>query len=288
MRRPFSLAGVDLPRRGPGARELGLALPPARMPRVRDRRPLKRWTYLGAYGPDLMLCAGDARVGPLPIRWWAVAEPGRPLAERTTVVASGGVELDRERLHVSARGVRIELQLEAAGEPMEVASPSGDSYIWTEKLPVTARGTVEVGGRRHDVDLPGLVDDSAGYHARETAWKWSAGVGSTDDGRALAWNLVTGVHDAPRESERTVWVDGVPAEVGEVEFEPDLSALRSAAANGGASLEFSEWSARESRLNVGVFRNVYRQPFGTFAGELPGGLRLASGYGVMEEHDARW
>jgi hypothetical protein len=255
------------------------------MPRLRDRRPLKRWTYLGAFGPELMLCAGDALVGALPIRWWAVAEPGRPLSERTTVVASGGVALDRRRLQVKARGVRIELELEPAGEPMEVASPSGGSYIWTEKLPVTARGIVDVGGRRHEVELPGLVDDSAGYHARETAWKWSAGVGSTDDGRALAWNLVTGVHDAPRDSERTVWVDGAPVEVGPVEFEPGLSALRFAE---GGGLAFSEWSARESRLNVGVFRNVYRQPFGTFSGELPGGLRLASGYGVMEEHEARW
>lgn len=255
------------------------------MPRLRDRRPLKRWTYLGAFGPDLMLCAGDARVGPLPIRWWAVAEPGRPLAERTTVVASGGVALDRSSLQVSARGVRIELELEPAGDAMEVASPSGRSYIWTEKLPVTVRGTVELDGRRHEVGLPGLVDDSAGYHARETAWKWSAGVGSTEDGRAVAWNLVTGVHDAARDSERTVWVDGTPTEVGPVQFEPDLSALRF---SDGGELEFSEWSARESRLNVGLFRNVYRQPFGTFAGELPGGLRLASGHGVMEEHEARW
>ena len=32
----------------------------------------------------------------------------------------------------------------------------------------------------------------------------------------------------------------------------------------------------------------YRQPFGTFAGELPGGLELAEGYGVMEDHDVHW
>ena len=35
-------------------------------------------------------------------------------------------------------------------------------------------------------------------------------------------------------------------------------------------------------------RSRYRQPFGTFEGELPGGFRLAEGYGVMEEHDVLW
>jgi hypothetical protein len=35
-------------------------------------------------------------------------------------------------------------------------------------------------------------------------------------------------------------------------------------------------------------RSDYRQPFGTFAGTLPGGIELAEGYGVMEEHDVRW
>jgi len=37
-----------------------------------------------------------------------------------------------------------------------------------------------------------------------------------------------------------------------------------------------------------VMRSRYRQPFGTFRGTLPGGIELAQGYGVMEEHDVRW
>ena len=43
----------------------GVAVPPASMPMFRDRRLLKRWRYVGAYGPQLMLCAGDAHIGPL-------------------------------------------------------------------------------------------------------------------------------------------------------------------------------------------------------------------------------
>ena len=45
-----------LPYRGDGSdRPTGLALPPGPMPRRVGTRPLKRWRYVGVYGPELML-----------------------------------------------------------------------------------------------------------------------------------------------------------------------------------------------------------------------------------------
>ena len=69
-----------------------LPLPPGRMPLVRDRRPLKRWRYVGVYTAELMLCVGEAHVAGLPQRWWAVALPDGTLVERTTI-SRGGVAL---------------------------------------------------------------------------------------------------------------------------------------------------------------------------------------------------
>ena len=69
---------------------------------------------------------------------------------------------------------------------------------------------------------------------------------------------MTGVHDSPSASERTVWIAGEPQECAEVQFAPDLS--------GVAGLRFSEWSAREEEPNFVVMRSRYRQPFGTFEG----------------------
>jgi Protein of unknown function (DUF2804) len=132
----------------------------------------------------------------------------------------------------------------------------------------------------HQVDARAIVDDSAGHHDRHTAWRWSAGVGTADDGSPVAWNLVDGIHDAPGASERRVWRDGEPVEVGPVEFAPDLSRV--------GSLAFSAWASREENVNLLVLRSRYRQPFGRFSGELPDGTRLREGYGVMEEHDALW
>jgi Protein of unknown function (DUF2804) len=253
---------ATLPIRGDGVRALDLPLPPGRMPAFRRSRPLKRWRYEAVYSPELMLCVGDARIAGIAQRWWAVALPDGRLLE-------------------GARDAPISLEL-AEGRGVEVVSPHGRSYIWTRKQAgIGVRASVRVDGSELRVEGPfGFVDESAGYHARHTLWRWSAGIGHLRDGRAAAWNLVDGVHDAPLASERTVWVDGEPHEVEPVEFAEDLSAV------GG--LRFTEWSAREDHTNRLVMRSDYRQPFGSFEGELPGGLELESGYGVMEWHDVRW
>ena len=296
-------AAHALPLRGQRIRELGLPLPapgespvgkrPRGLGLVRRGRPLKRWRYVGAFGPELMLCAGDARVGPLPQRWWALAERQAPLVGRTSV-GHGGLRLDRlgpdeVGLQVQGAGARIELELivDGGAEPIEVVSPSGpDGWVWTRKRAgVAAHGRIERGGRVRELELEAVVDDSAGYHERHTAWRWSTGAGRAETGERVAWNLVAGVHDAPEASERTLWVNGEPRELGRVRFADRLDEVELA---DGGRLTFSEWSTREHHSNLLVLRNSYRQPFGTFSGELPGGLRLAEGYGVMEEHEAWW
>jgi Protein of unknown function (DUF2804) len=283
---------LGLPVRGADVHALGLPLPPDRMPLVRDRRPLKRWRYVGVYTGELMLCAGEAHVGALPQRWWALALPDGTLLERTTV-SRGGVRLGPSRVSVDARarsGPRVSIELELGDtNPVEVVSPHGRSYIWTAKrAPVHVRGQarIEAGpgvpaARIFSFDGEhGFIDESAGYHARHTAWRWSAGVGRMDDGRTVAWNLVEGVHDAPEASERTVWLDGEPYEVEPQPFAPDLSRV------GG--LAFERWAAREHAMSLGLVRSRYVQPFGTFSGKLPAAITLAEGYGVMEDHEVTW
>jgi hypothetical protein len=255
------------------------------MPRWRDRRPLKRWRYVGAYGPELMLCAGDAHIGPLRQRFWAVATPDGRIREKTTPIGSGGVRLSGPEVAIDGPGVRARLRVEDTAAAVETLSRHGDSYIWTAKQGgVRVGGLIELDGAPIQFEAYGIVDDSAGYHARHTVWSWSAGVGVLTDGRPVAWNLVTGVHDAPSNSERTVWVDGEPSELPPVEFAPDLSWIR----GDGLELRFDEWSARKDKTNALLLRSRYRQPFGTFTGALASGLDLREGYGVMESHDVHW
>lgn len=255
------------------------------MPGWRRGRPLKAWRYLGVYTSELMLCVGEARIGPARQRWWALAWPDGRLRERTTI-RRGGVLMEPTRVQAQAGDVRIDLQLDEPAA-VETVSPSEGGYVWTAKrAPIGVTGIVTIGPKRHQIDGPhGFVDDSAGYHDRHTVWKWSAGLGTTVDGRAVAWNLVDGIHDDPRASERTIWVDGEPREIGPNSFAADLSSV---AFHEGGQLDFSEWASRREDTDYKLVRSRYRQPFGTFTGTLPGGLELAEGYGVMEDHDVLW
>lgn len=277
---------ADLPYRGDGTSlPAGLSLPPAKMPLWHRRRALKRWRYVGAFGDSVMLCAGIVRIAGLPQSFWAVWDRERGRLYERTRLRTGGVEVAERHVAVRDGDVRIAVRLTAGGDPVEVVSDHGGAHIWTRKLPLTVEGTVTIGGETRPVQAAGLSDDSAGYYARVTDWEWAAGAGTAADGRGVVWNLVTGVHDAPRGSERTVWVDGAAREVGPVTFADGLDAVTFAE---GAELRFSQEAVRRRRDNLVLVASDYAQPFGTVAGTLPGGIELACAYGVMERHHARW
>jgi Protein of unknown function (DUF2804) len=253
------------------------------MPGRFGTRPLKAWRYVGVFAPELMLCAASVRIGRARQSFWAVWDRRAGHLHERTALGRAGVALGFGRLSVRARDVRIELALDER-PGIESVCRSGDGYGWTRKQAgVEARGTVALPGAP-PVPLRALavIDDTAAYYERHTLWQWSAGVGTAADGRALGWNLVAGVNDPPRGSERTVWVDGVPHEPPPVTFDDDLS--------GVGALRFAAEATRERSENLLLVRSRYRQPFGSFSGALPGPepIELARGFGVMEDHQVWW
>jgi hypothetical protein len=263
------------------------------MPLLRQGRIRKRWRYLAVYEERVLLCAARVEVGPLQQSFWAVWD-----RERRVRLAHTSFLRGRNEVRIAGPGDRgpVNLQLEAAGAsadlslgesiPIESVCPSGErGYAWTRKragMPV--EGSVTLGGRTIALNGAHGVDDaSAGYHQRHTDWLWSAGVGRSRDGRDVAWNLVAGINDPPRGSERAVWVDGQPDEPDPVSFD----GVEGVAFAGGEQLRFSAESERARDDNLLVFRSRYRHLFGTFAGTLPG-IELEHAFGVMEEHSAKW
>jgi hypothetical protein len=172
---------------------------------VRAGRLHKRWCYAGLYGAELMVCVGRVDVGPLRQAFWAVWDRGAGrLHERTRFVGLGRVAISPDAIRVRDGATEIALDLSPAGTPVEARCPAGDGWTQTRKTPLGARGRVAVGGRARQVQLAGLLDESAGHHPRHTAWRWSAGVGRDEHDRAVAWNLVAGLNDPPTGSERAV------------------------------------------------------------------------------------
>ncbi|HEY5285722.1 MAG TPA: DUF2804 family protein [Solirubrobacteraceae bacterium] len=274
--------------------------PPESLPLFRATRPLKRWRYVGVFGEHVMICAASVQVGPAHQTFWAVYErdstlEGTPsgaqasgaLTERTRMIPRrGALDLTPGRLRIRDDAVLLDLALEE-DDGIEAKCPNGNSFVWTRKQAgVRAHGHLTLGARPPiDIDALAVIDDTAGFHARVTEWWWAAGVGSRPDGTPLAFNLVQGVNDPPSGSERAIWVAGAPHEAPPVRFSADLLSISS---EDGSRLCFAPEAERSRRENLLLVRSDYRAPFGTFSGELPGGIELARAVGVVEHHRARW
>ena len=166
--------------------------------------------------PDAMVCAARARIGGVPVD--VVGGLGRRAPARAHAAAPARADGAGPR----AGAGRVDLRFE-----------EGDG----RRGRLAARRAVHLdpqAGRHADArhacsaapfEGRGFIDDTAGYHARRTAWRWSAGVGVAESGARVAWNLVDGVHDGAAASERTVWVDGTPHHVEPQAFADDLSAV---------------------------------------------------------------
>ncbi|MEA2147724.1 MAG: hypothetical protein QOG59_3311, partial [Solirubrobacteraceae bacterium] len=253
-----------------------LALPPDPMPAFLRGRPLKAWRYVAFFAPPLIACLAQVRIGPLRDSFWAVwdREGGLFWRGRRTVA------LDDAEACIASAHVRLQLTF-APAPGVETVCPSGGLYGWTVKqAPLPATATLQTGNAPLHYEGQVLLDDTAAYYPRHTSWYWSAGVGRSLAGQSLAWNLVSGVNDPPRDSERTVWVDGVASEAPPCHFAADLRAVD--------ALRFAPEATLARHTNLGWLRSDYRQPMGTFTGTLAGGIELAHGLGVMERHDAWW
>jgi hypothetical protein len=254
---------------------------------------LKRWRYVGIFCEELMACAASVQIGPARQSFWALYPRSEgSLRERTRMLgARRAVELSDGALRVRDDGVALELRLcEAA--PIHAHCVREGEEVWTRKQAgVPARGWLALDGApRRPIEALAVIDDTAGYHAHHTEWWWSAGVGTGADGAALAWNLVSGVNDPPRGSERAVWVAGVAHECAPVRFDAGLDQI---AGEQDACLRFAAEAERARSENLVLVKSEYRAPFGSFSGSLPGAagagpIALAHGLGVVEHHRARW
>ncbi len=305
--RPLPDELASLPWRGPGPGRPELALPPGSMPLLGPARGLrKRWRYVAAFCDELMLCAARVQVGIAGQTFWALLDRGNgELLERTRTrppfgrgevwseygdgavwPVGAGERAGQGAVTRIVAGELVATLKIGPGSWVESICPNGaGGYVWTRKRLAPIACEIRIPGRDPiRAQGHGIEDESAGYHPRHTIWSWSAGAGLAEDGRAVGWNLVSGVNDPASNSERAIWVGGESFEPGPVSFATDLSSV---SFDDGSKMSFRAEAERSASQNLGLIRSSYRQPFGSFSGSLAG-IGLHSGAGVMEDHDALW
>ena len=273
-----------LPRRRDRAAPRGSPLPPAPMPLPRGRRPLKRWRYVRRLRARADAVRGHGPRSPGSRRRSGRSGTARAggCCERTRPAPRPASRCPTARVRVARpRGRRRSRARAAPASAVEVVSRHGALVHLDAQAPVRATGLVTLEGRTLAVDARGLIDETAGYHARHTAWEWSAGAGIAARRRARSCGTSSPACTTRRAA--------ASARCGSTASRARSGPSRSPrASTPSASLRFAPEAERVRRDDLLLIASDYRQPFGTFAGTLPDGTELASGHGVMERHRARW
>lgn len=274
---PYRGSGVDRPR--------GVPLPPERMPTFRAGQLRKRWHYVSFWSRELSFCAARASLGPLQQEYWGIWDREAGEFREGSHRFTRHVRLEPHRVQVWDGDTEIAVTFEPCTS-FEVYRPAKNAYIWSHKdYCRQARGSVRYHGKKCSVRGVIFVDINAGYHERDTQWRWAAGAGLDQHNRLVAFNAITGLFDTPTQSERTIWIEGDAQEVGPNSFADDLSTVSFAE---GGTLRFQPEALIEQHENLLFVRSDYFHWFGTYTGTLPGGIELREAYGVRERHHALW
>lgn len=273
---------------------------------------VKTWEYVAVVADDVFLAAAIAHLGYLGFAFAYAFDRNSgvcksfgaiiPLAMGTRVAidpTQGGshfsypfgridIENRPRTLKMRFTGVIAAVRFEEV-LPWEVRwlTRGGGENRTFKAMGLPASGFCEISGRRHAIAGHGLLDWTVGRPARETEWRWAAGVGRAGE-TLMAWNFRTGFDD-PAQRENVVWISGIPRQVGLATIEPpreDAAPAVWTVSQGGLKLNFEEHGQRQESLNLGLIASRYRQPWGRFSGTFEGAP--VDGYGVAEDHWARW
>ena len=258
-------SGAGAPRRCP--------LPPERMPAWRGGRPLKRWTWVGAFGPELMLCAAVARIGPATAAWWAVWDRAAQRFEQRSLRRAGGLRGDavaRARAgRDGARGRRRARRSRSSRRTARSTSGRASAAACAVSGVVRGREVDAARARRRVGRLSRAAHGVAVVGGRRRAGVRRAGGVEPRRRRARLAGRAR--------SARCGWT-GAPRELPPQAFD---------GLAGVGGLRFSAEATRARRENLVLMSSDYEQPFGTFARRARR-RQLREGYGVMERHAVAW
>lgn len=200
----------------------------------------------------------------------------------TTVCAYKGKRLS-VNMHITENGLGSTTLAPAAGRPFHHSYKNLLLPTKVELLidgqPVAFEGNI------------GGIDFSKGYPPRNTFWNWASLNAVTDTGIEFGVNLVA---DFNNSIENALWVNGRVSQLSQAAFsykrpiESNNTHVRTL--DGILDMQFKPLGVRGESINALLMVSRFKQPFGVFNGTvlLDGQRHKFTGYGVVEEHFAKW
>ncbi len=278
------------------------------------RMRLKKWHYFSVTHPDLYLCAAIADVGYMGNTFCYLVDrrSGRKFETESLRPLGWGMRVGHtSRSETLAPGMRItfsedhwvcELDLSLQGKPLKAGLsfqagpplcllyPLHDNRgAYTHKeIGEPCSGWVDWDNQAFAMDEAfGALDYTHSYADRRTDWKWLFLTGHLVDGRRFGLNLSELLYG---DAENCLWLDGGTHALGEVHFEsPNDGPWRIAGEQ--VDLEFQPFGKRQQDVNLFLVSSAFIQPYGEATGILKcqgETLKVASAFGVAEDHQAVW
>ena len=208
------------------------------------------------------------------------------------------IDSQRYNLAVDTTRASVHATLDTHNAPVPIVALSpvsgGAVNVTTKRVLLPARGALSVDGESHEFNeaIAGM-DYTNGLLARETSWRWAMGMGKSEDGRPVAFNLVAGFND---ERECVAWVDGEIAPISGVEFDFDpqrpLGNWGIHSSDERISVTFRGDTKHEEQTRLGIVRSSFVQPMGVFSGRLSipnqTEARIVDVPGVVENQETTW
>lgn len=189
--------------------------------------------------------------------------------------------------------VHIELENNVGNGLTTIAPSAGRPFNHTYKnLQMPSLVNVSVNGENISYGGNiGFIDFSKGYPPRNTFWNWALMSGETDSGISVGLNLVAEYNNS---IENALWFGdtrhALPQAIFEYKQPLDKNTWSIRTLDGTINLKFTPAGKRAENINALIMYSKFVQCFGKFEGTVTinGTTHNVTGYGVVEEHFAKW
>jgi hypothetical protein len=185
-------------------------------------------------------------------------------------------------------------------QPLVALLPLGTNRpMFTHKSACPVTGVLDIGGERVEFTpdrCVGLLDYHKAYYPRRTFWRWATFASINATGSILGVNLTHNViRDDTRFNENCIWHGNRVSLVGPARFDIPRDPRQPwtiRTEDGNVNLELVPEGLRRERVNLGLVRSAYDQPYGLYSGTLTDseGRRhnVEKVFGLAEDHGSTW